>query len=982
MLRLDNIKKNYYTATETVAALRGVSLSFRKNEFVSILGPSGCGKTTLLNIIGGLDRYTDGNLYIGGRPTAEFSDRDWDVYRNHRVGFIFQSYNLIPHQTILQNVELALTIAGMEREERVRRAKKTLDRVGLAGMYNKRPNQLSGGQCQRVAIARALVNDPEILLADEPTGALDTVTSGQIMDLIREIAGERLVIMVTHNPELAEAYSTRIIRLLDGLVTEDSNPFPTEDEIAECAATAAAEQAAADAEDAALIASGASSRARRRAAKRRRERAKMSFFTAFRLSARNLLSKRRRTALVGFAGSIGIIGIAMVLAISAGIRGYVTSMQDDMLSGNPITITKVTYDLSALTGMMEIEDKTDIIKTPNHVYVNSLIEYLAETADKMENLQIHNDLTANYTKYVLSMPKDYYAAIKVNYGMDLSHSFYTTRTLLDGTVEHPSITSLTASYTSMIEKTKFAQFASYATSLGQLMAEAPDSPDYILSQYDVLSGKLAEGKNEVMLVVSPDTQLTDIVLAKLGYYTEAEFLNLVYDATDMKDASGAPLYKDDLRKPEFSYDELLGKELSFYKNDLIYTKHALTAEDLPEAIRPMAGMILPGINTALDGKVYDYASTVDKIAADKQDEGMSVKVVGILRPKEEISFGCLQSGLYYTKALADYAREVNYNSAIVTALRDGEADALTGGEAKFEMQTPGGAVPISLNLGVSYEYSFIDPNSTAQRATSRGFVGGSFFENMDLSEMMGGAMGDAGSENSGAGTGSAGGAENESGISFTDPYSLVSLTLADLGGAETPEAFTIYPKSFEDKDLVTAWLDGWNADGELTLSDGTVLEADRSHVTYTDTLALVIELINSMINVVSTALIAFTSVSLVVSTVMIGILTHVSVVERTKEIGVIRSLGGRKKDVRALFNAETFIIGFLAGLLGVLVTVALSLLLNLIIKVFADITVTAYLPLGDAITMITLSVVLTLISGLIPASAAARRDPVNALRSE
>ena len=983
MLRLDNIKKNYYTATETVAALRGVSLSFRKNEFVSILGPSGCGKTTLLNIIGGLDRYTDGNLYIGGRSTAEFSDRDWDVYRNHRVGFIFQSYNLIPHQTILQNVELALTIAGMEREERVRRAKQTLDRVGLAGMYNKRPNQLSGGQCQRVAIARALVNDPEILLADEPTGALDTVTSGQIMDLIREIAGERLVIMVTHNPELAEDYSTRIIRLLDGLVTEDTNPFTPEDEIAECAATADAEQKVADAEDAALIASGASARALKKAAKRRRERAKMSFFTAFRLSARNLLSKRRRTALVGFAGSIGIIGIAMVLAISAGIRGYVTSMQDDMLSGNPITITKVTYDLSALMGMMDVEDKVDIVKSPNHVYVNSLIEYLAETADQMKNLQINNDLTAEYTKYVLSMPKDYYAAIKVNYGMDLSHSFYTERTLLDGTVEHPSITSLTASYTSMIEKTEFAQFASYATSLGQLMAEAPDSPDYILSQYDVLSGKLAEGKNEVMLVVSEETQLTDIVLAKLGYYTEAEFLNLVYDATDMRDSAGNPLYKDELRKPEFSYDELLGKELSFYPNDAIYTKHALSAEDLPENLRPMASMILPGINTALDGMIYDYANTKDKIAQEKQDDGMNVKVVGILRPKEEISFGCLQSGLYYTKELADYAREVNYNSEVVKSLRDKGQDALTGGEAKFEMPVMGGStVPLSLNLGVSYEYSFIDPNSTAERASDRGFVGGSFFESMDLSQLMGGAMGGGAMGGEGTGSEGTGGSGEDNGLSFTDPYGLVSLTLADLGGAETPDSFTIYPKSFEDKDLVTAWLDGWNGDEAITLEDGTVIDTERSHVTYTDTLALVIALINSMIDVVSTALIAFTSVSLVVSTVMIGILTHVSVVERTKEIGVIRSLGGRKKDVRALFNAETFIIGFLAGLLGVLVTAGLSVLLNLIIKLLADITVHAYLPLGNAITMIVLSVGLTLISGLIPASAAARRDPVNALRSE
>ena len=965
MLRLDNIKKNYYTATETVAALRGVSLAFRKNEFVSILGPSGCGKTTMLNIIGGLDRYTDGNLYIGGRPTAEFTDRDWDVYRNHRVGFIFQSYNLIPHQTILQNVELALTIAGMDREERIARAKRTLDRVGLSGMYNKRPNQLSGGQCQRVAIARALVNDPEILLADEPTGALDTVTSGQIMDLIREIAGERLVIMVTHNPELAEAYSTRIIRLLDGLVTEDSNPFTPEEEIAECAATTEEEQKAADAEDAALIANGASARTLKKAAKRRRERAKMSFFTAFRLSARNLLSKRRRTALVGFAGSIGIIGIAMVLAISAGIRGYVTSMQDDMLSGNPITITKVTYDLSALTGMMEVENKVEIIKNPNHVYVNSLIEYLAETADQMESLQVNNDLTADYTKYVLSMPKDYYAAIKVNYGMDLSHAFYTTRTLLDGTTEHPSVTALTASYTSMIAKTEFADFASYATSLGQLMAEAPDNADYILSQYDVLSGKLATEKNEVMLVVSPETELTDIVLAKLGYYTEAEFLNLVYNATDMTDANGAPLYKEENRKPEFSYEELLAKELTFYPNDAIYAKNPMYAA------------------TPLGSMIYNYADTVDEIAPEKQDDGMTVKVVGILQPKEEISFGCLQSGLYYTKALADYAREVNYNSEIVKALRDSGTDTLTGGEAKYEMTLPNGStMPISLNLGVSFKYSFIDPNNTAERCESTGFVGGSFFETMDITSMMSGMMGGAtGGSGSTGGTGGSDSSAN-GGLSFTNPYGLVSLTLADLGGAETPESFTIYPKSFEDKDLVTAWLDGWNSDEVITLEDGTVIGTDRSHVTYTDTLALVIDLINSMIDVVSTALIAFTSVSLVVSTVMIGILTHVSVVERTKEIGVIRSLGGRKKDVRALFNAETFIIGFLAGLLGVLVTMGLSVLLNLVIKLLADITVHAYLPLGNAITMIALSVVLTLISGLIPASAAARRDPVNALRSE
>ncbi|MBR5449379.1 MAG: ABC transporter ATP-binding protein, partial [Clostridia bacterium] len=428
MLQLKNIRKDYVTASETVNALKGVSISFRKREFVSILGPSGCGKTTMLNIIGGLDHYTDGDLVINGVSTKLYDDRAWDVYRNHRVGFIFQSYNLIPHQTVLGNVELALTIAGIEKEERVERAKRALDRVGLAGQYYKRPNQLSGGQCQRVAIARALVNDPEILLADEPTGALDTVTSVQIMELIKEIASERLVIMVTHNPELAEQYSTRIVRLLDGNIIEDTNPMTDGEEAAEIAEL---ERLAAEEEAVFEAATDTEKALITKERKKKKEKAKMSFFTAFRLSLRNLLSKKGRTAMVGVAGSIGIIGIALVLAFSAGIKGYVAAMQDDMLSGNPIMINETTYDLSIISDMMKEAEDNKHIPEKYKVYIDSLIEYIATMTEASSNFFIKNDINQHYVDYIKAMPKEYYSAMTFDYGIDLNHSIYVDFTHLD-----------------------------------------------------------------------------------------------------------------------------------------------------------------------------------------------------------------------------------------------------------------------------------------------------------------------------------------------------------------------------------------------------------------------------------------------------------------------------------------------------------------------------------------------------------------------
>ncbi len=934
MLRLEKIQKQYSTGDTAVMALRGVDLAFRRAEFVSILGPSGCGKTTLLNLIGGLDHATGGELFIGGRGTSGFTDRDWDVYRNHRIGFIFQSYNLIPHQTILENVELALTIAGVDRAERLERARRTLDRVGLAGLYKKRPNQLSGGQCQRVAIARALVNDPEILLADEPTGALDTETSRQILDLIREISGERLVIMVTHNPELAEQYSTRIVRMLDGQVVGDSNPYTLEQERAAVAAEAVAE-AEAEATAEATAVEGTPTEGRRRK-KKPRERAKMSFFTAFRLSARNLLSKSRRTALVAVAGSIGIIGIAVVLAISSGIKGYILSMQDDMLSGNPITIEENPLDFTALSSMMDAAQKEELIREPNRVYIDSMVEYFASMGKNMAAMILKNEITPEYLAYVDAMPAEYRAAILKDYGIDFNHNLYTGFTEGGGKASQTlSVTALISIYTSILKETEFKDYASYATTLGQTFAQMPNNDGYLLSQYDLLSGRMPADKSEMLLVINRDTAVTDLLLAKLGYYTQEEFLNVVYRATE-DETTANPQYDPALDRDSFSYDELLGKTFYYYPNDSIYQKTATP------------GSMIPFTYNA-------YASAM----ADA--DAMPIRIVGILQAKEEISFGCLQAGVYYTEAFADYARASAMSSEIVQQLKASEKEAYTGAV----MEIPGlGATPAG---GVTYTYQYTYNGETKERTA---FVGTS----TDFSAMMGAMMGGMMGGMPGGGTGATPPAE--------DTPASATLTLQALGGSETPKRVYIYPTDFDAKDHVTDYLDAWNEEGALTVGDTTLTKESRPTVNYTDSLEIIIALITGMIDAVSTALIAFTSISLVVSTVMIGVLTYVSVVERIKEIGVIRALGGRKKDVRHLFNAETFLIGLFAGLVGIGITYLISLILNAIVYALFGIPSIAALPLTSALILIALSVLLTLISGLIPASGASRRDPVVALRTE
>ena len=892
MLKLIDIKKDYFVSgnNEPVRALKGITINFRENEFVSILGPSGCGKTTLLNIIGGLDKYTEGDLVIDGVSTKKYKDRDWDIYRNHRIGFIFQSYNLIPHQTILENVELALTISGVSKQERIAKSKKALDRVGLEGLYNKKPNQLSGGQCQRVAIARALVNEPDILLADEPTGALDTTTSKQIMDLISDISKEKLVIMVTHNPEIAEQYSTRIIRLVDGLVVDDTNPFIEKNTV--------------------------------KAKIRNKEKAKMSFLTAFKLSFRNLISKFKRTILVCIAGSIGIVGVSTVLAVSSGIHGYIDSMQDDMLSGNPISITEKAFDISSMMSESSKMQQAEIVIEHGVVNVNSIIEYLSKQASAMESFQVTNNINQDYIDFVMNMPTENYSAITLDYGFDVSNNIYTDwKFNRVGASEKLSIAGITKMYTSILKKTDFANYSSYISQLDVALRQAPNNTDYILSQYDVLAGEIAKEENEIMVVLNKNSQVTDIVLGQLGYYTQEEFINIVYRAFN------DPLYNQEFDKNTFAYDEVLNKTLTWYPNDEIFAKNenSMFAEFNP----------------------FTYKHKVD----DTFENGIDLKVTGILQAKDDISYGCLDAGFYYTEALSKKILEKNLNSEIIKHYKDKNLTDITSGP--YPNQQTGVTIP----SGVTFTYDYIYENETF---TELGYLG----NESNMSALMSFIQGVTGNQNA-------------------SKNSFYSVTLRQLGGVDVANSISIYPLNFENKYKVTDYLDKWNDKEEVININGNELKIeDREKITYTDNLEIIIAMINTMIDIITYALIVFTALSLLVSTVMIGIITYVSVVERVKEIGVIRSLGGRKKDVSHLFNAETFIIGLSSGIIGILITLGLSAIINLIVGHFANIYTIAALQPTQAIIMISISVLLTLISGLIPAKAAANKNPVEALRTE
>lgn len=879
MLRLDNIVKDYKVAESTVHALKGVSLNFRKNEFVSILGPSGCGKTTLLNIIGGLDHYTSGDLVIKGVSTKNYKDADWDAYRNHSIGFVFQSYNLIPHQSVLGNVELALTLSGVSEKERKERAKRALERVGLGKELSKKPNQLSGGQMQRVAIARALVNDPEILLADEPTGALDTETSIQIMELIKEIAGERLVIMVTHNPELAEQYSTRIVRLLDGNVVDDTNPLSD----ADC------ENVKAEKTESATP-----------SRKKKKEKTSMSFITAFLLSGRNLLTKKARTLITSIAGSIGIISVCLVLALSNGFNNYIMRTEEDMLSYYPISITETSLDFSAvISGMSSAKDMPDLSELDNKVYVNSFLTEIANGMTVTNDINKEDENGISYVEYVNAMNEDWYNAIRLAYGVSLSDNLFTgveTGLEAEGNVrtQYMSLSSLKSYFvTELTEKaSQYGDLVYLVDYLGEVVNVMPgtaavnlekgDYLEFVKFQYDVVYGEYPEaseeGATEAVIVIGGNNDMTDLTLAQLGYIAEEDFLKLFN--------LGGEASSEENKGMTIDFEEIVGKEFRLYSNDDVYKANTDPTIKYPFVYNGNHG---------------------DSFA----EGGTSIRVSGILRLKDGLTYGCLTSGLNLSEQLVSKYIAENINSAITSYIRNQE-----GIPVEVEGQTRVVYLSPAAHLNTEY-YPYTSP------------LGGFNFS-MDK-----------------------------------------TVALRALGGDDTPNAIYIYPKDFASKDNVLNYLDSWNDAHD-----------EGEQVKYTDTVGMLMSIMQTMLDAITYVLVAFTGISLVVSTVMIGVITYVSVVERTKEIGVLRAIGARKKDIKRVFNAETFIVGFIAGLIGIVVAYVLQIVINLILTPITGIANLAALPPLAALIMLCISIVLTLISGLIPASAAAKKDPVIALRTE
>lgn len=843
ILELKDIKKDYKLADNVVPALKGVSIAFRHNEFVSILGPSGCGKTTMLNIIGGLDQYTSGDLIIKGQSTKKFKGGDWDTYRNHSIGFVFQSYNLIPHLSVLGNVELALTLAGISSKERKQRAMAVLERVGLKNECKKRPNQLSGGQMQRVAIARALVNNPEILLADEPTGALDSKTSVQIMELIKEISKERLVIMVTHNTELAEKYSSRIIKLLDGKVIDDSNPPSENDDALERIIE--------------TLPQNAQNLQKNDKKAFKKKKSSMSVFTAFMLSLKNLITKKGRTILTSVAGSIGIIGVALVLAISNGFTNYINKMQTDTLGGYPIAVSTVAIDYSSLSSFMGESNKVGTSEEEGSFGVYNPSTIIA----KMGN---YNFISDKFVKYI----NDYIEEDnKKGDRKSLSSVQFTYATNLKVLTE--------GSEGVIFVDTKPTTSSIYGTS-SSLFYEGLADKDFVLSNYDIVEGKYPENKNEVLLVLNSTGALSTDMLTKLGIAvsvnSEGEYERILYS-------------------------DVIGKTYKVISNDTYYTP----VYDSEGNVTEFSTLAKADYQTAFDGA------------------SETLSICGVMKPREDIVVEVFDAGIMYLPELATSYQQDCKNSLIVKkSIEDG----------KFY-------VPFTVDISELKGFGLGIQNFNTP-AEIVGFVKSSFDIDMTAEEAT-------------------------------------NLGLQMVGASTIPTGIYLYPKDFDGKAEVLKLIDDWNAS-----EDGA-----HNKIVYTDATEVLTGTLGELINIISYVLIAFAAISLLVSSIMIGIITYVSVVERTKEIGVLRSIGARKRDIARVFNAETFIIGLFAGLIGVVLTYILCFPVNAIIaKVSGGLKNIAVLKFDHALILIAVSFVLTLISGLIPARIASKKDPVVALRSE
>ena len=978
MLKLTDIKKDYVTGDTTVNALKGVSLEFRKSEFVSILGQSGCGKTTLLNIIGGLDQYTSGDLVINGKSTKEFKDRDWDTYRNHSVGFIFQSYNLIPHQTVLANVELALTLSGVSKEERRKRAVEALNTVGLGEQIKKKPNQLSGGQMQRVAIARALVNDPDILLADEPTGALDSETSVQIMDLLKAISNDKLIIMVTHNPDLANEYSTRIINLLDGQIVSDTNPYvSSEDDVV-------AEPQAKDLDKAEQK---RSEKERKRAERLEGKKTSMSFKTALSLSLNNLLTKKGRTFLTAFAGSIGIIGIALILAVSAGVNAYITSVEESTMSSYPLEINESTIDtMSMLSNLMQNNGVEN--PEPETIYSN----------DVMANIM--NSITTGFTKNNLTAFKQFIERdedfksnttdVKYIYTANLN-----TYTIVGGIEKYrktlDGITDLLISI-GLGEMMGVSENGSMTMGGGAFKELVGDS-DYIQGQYDKLYGEFPKDKNEVVLIVDKNQQVSDFILYTLGIRDTADLEKYIQTRLN-KDTS------DDYVIPEkkFTFEEICGYEFKVLPDSQKYKVEngKIVERDLKE--------------------IKEFLDT---------DEALTLKVVGIITPKDGTS---VIGSIGYTSALMTHVIELSNNNELIDLQKQNTSiDLVTG--LPFAGFAP----------DCSYIHKFIEANSAqlgnmaayldmtdaqllqaikkaviedpdAKMLLTFDFDGGiapyggysladietvikptmegikdpqikSFaltllnlsFSGFPIISEDGQITGSVGADPTGNNFIKIINTMLSENSSYTpDQAHLNSLVKLGYVDFDKPTTILIYPKDFDAKEAIKASIEEYNGD-----------QAKEDKISYSDAVAILMESVTTIVDAISYVLIAFVAISLVVSSIMIGIITYISVLERTKEIGILRAIGASKKDISRVFNAETLIVGFGAGVIGIVVSLVFIVIINIILNALTGLaTLKATLPFVAAIVLVLISMGLTLVAGIFPSRIAAKKDPVIALRTE